>query len=710
MTVHVAPRGHVPNVCEGLGSATGPAGKHTVRWRDARCRGQLDGGQRVVIIMGHARLHVLLVQLPIPPAGPQPVRGNVPLAAGYLKLFARQQGLEEAFAIEILPPRLVNILGDRGLVREILDRRPWMVGFTCYVWNIERTLWVAARLKEADPEIHIVLGGPEITRDNAWVLSDPAVDYAVMGEGEQTFAELLWALRSGLSERGKRRSAGRKSPRAGRSARHELGSPLLGLSAVALPGNPKTGPRQYLEGIPGLWSKGMAGPPARRTSWTNLDALSSPYLAGVLDAAEEQTMFLETVRGCAFGCKFCYYPKSYDAVYAVSHEKIAANLRHATERGVKEIVLLDPTLNQRPDFIEFLSLLAEHNPGRQWTCFGELRAEGIDAPTARRLREAGFTEVEVGLQSLDRRAQRLMGRTVNLKAFERGAKAMLDEGLTVRVDLILGLPGDTPDSLRRSIDYLHRSKLYSEVQVFNLSVLPGTAFRHEASRLGLEFQSRPPYYAIQTPTLGLEQLYELMEEAQEAFGLEFDPWSPPILERLDATPGGPIEKGTLPDQTTHPSEGLFHQVTIDLDRVGRQLPELPAAEELAMACSLVLRSSDFEAKARHAGDSIRSILDHNPHTSLDVLLVPKEGIGCISKGVLSHLIGECFASTTYLDLYYSLHPNQLAGAKRLVFVLPVDYRSRVPLAEIDWISQYATIAWHDTKGALTREGIFVARD
>jgi len=107
---------------------------------------------------------------------------------------------------------------------------------------------------------------------------------------------------------------------------------------------------------------------------------------------------------------------------------------------------------------------------------------------------------------------------------------------------------------------------------------------------------------------------------------------------------------------------------------------------------------------------IRSILDQNPHTSLDVLLVPRDGVGCISRVILSQLIAECFASTTYLDLYYSLHPNQLAGAKRLVVVLPVDYRSRVPLTEIDWISQYATIAWHDTKGALTRDGIFVARD
>ena len=74
---------------------------------------------------------VFLVQLPIPPpsASPEPVRGNVPLAAAYLKLFARRQGLEDQFRIELLPPALCNSLGNQGLVEELLGRQPWMVGF-----------------------------------------------------------------------------------------------------------------------------------------------------------------------------------------------------------------------------------------------------------------------------------------------------------------------------------------------------------------------------------------------------------------------------------------------------------------------------------------------------------------------------------------------------------------------------------------------------
>src|SRR5262249_51970327 len=156
--------------------------------------------------------------------------------------------------------------------------------------------------------------------------------------------------------------------------------------------------------------------PAFRTPLSDLEALGSPYLAGILDAAEERMLLLETTRGCVFKCKFCYYPKSYDRQYYLAPESVRAGLRHAIEKGVEEVFLLDPTLNQRRDFADFLRLLIEGNPGRRMRYFGELRGEGITPDTARLLREANFTEVEVGLQSIDPDAMTLMDRKNNLPA------------------------------------------------------------------------------------------------------------------------------------------------------------------------------------------------------------------------------------------------------------------------------------------------------
>jgi radical SAM superfamily enzyme YgiQ (UPF0313 family) len=554
---------------------------------------------------------ILLVQLPIPPFGQEPVEGNVPLAGAYLKLFADRQGLGEVFDIEIWPAILANRLGDQAAVEAILERRPMLVGFSCYLWNIERSLWIARQLKSRRPELLILLGGPEITADNAWVLQNPAVDYAILGEGEQPFAKLLASL--ARSERTDRR-------------------PQI-VNRVGLPN-------------------------------LDLDAFASPYTAGIVRSAvagcaDQQRMSLETARGCRYRCKYCYYPKSHDTLRFLSSDQILTNLQYAVEYDMTEVVLLDPTLNQRPHFAEFLELLRRGNPSGRMAFSGELRAEGIDADTARLLRQANFQEVEIGLQSVEPAAWRLMGRPTNLQAFEQGVHAMLAEGIRMQVDLILGLPGDTVDSVRRGIDFLQRTKAYSQAAVFNLSILPGTAFRRDAESLGLKYQPWPPYYVTQTPTLDVENLFALMEEAQEAFGVEFDAIAPPRLDQLDARCVCRIDldddNDSLPDTNSENSRGLTTPGSVV------HLPTL--------SYTLWFRSADFDRHRDEAVRRIERLLAENPHTTLSVVLEPTGDPSRLSSETLQTFLSACYRTTTYLDRYYSLHPGALLGAKRLIVLL-----------------------------------------
>jgi radical SAM superfamily enzyme YgiQ (UPF0313 family) len=587
-----------------------------------------------------ARRTVVLVQLPIPPLGPAPIRGNVPLAAAYLKLYAEANGLAPCYHLDILPAGEANTLGDHALVAAILQREPWLVGFTCYVWNIERTLWIAQELKRHRPDLRIVMGGPEITADNAWVLETATYDFAVIGEGEQTFAQLLNGLRNAVV-------------------------PSLPIAGLYVP--PATGPSRYDPGRR----------PAFRTPLPDLNQLGSPYVAGILDAADEQMLLLETTRGCVFKCKFCYYPKSYDSQYFLSPEWIRANLHHAREHGAREVFLLDPTLNQRKDFADLLRLLAQGNPDRQFSYFGELRAEGITEQTARLLWQAHFTEVEVGLQSIDPRAQEQMDRKNNLRAFERGVRAMLAEDIQVKVDLIIGLPGDTVDSVRRGLHYLHANGLFRDVQVFNLSILSGTAFRQEAEALGLKYQPRPPYYVLQTPTLRRQDLYELMHEAQDLFQIEFDAQPPPVLE---------FERSAGLDRVWH----------VDLDVTDG--PAAPPPEKRAQAFTLWLHSANFDAHRLEAAALIRRCLDENPFTTLQVVLEPgSSGYSDIRRSIstrlLETLLTACQSRPTYLDRYYALQPGRLNGAKRLVILLPKSLRASVDAAWVEDIGVYATLVW-----------------
>ena len=247
-----------------------------------------------------------------------------------------------------------------------------------------------------------------------------------------------------------------------------------------------------------------------------------------------------------------------------------------------------------------LRLLAEGNPGGRFTYFGELRGEGITEETARLLREANFTEVEVGLQSIDPEAMTLMDRKNNLRAFERGVRAMMNEGIRVKVDLIVGLPGDTVESVRRGLHYLHDNGLCSDLQVFNLACFPAPAFREEAAGLGLVYQPRPPYYVLRTPTLGRADLFGLMQEAQELFGIEFDTQPQPVL-----------------DFTDRDHERVWR---VDLDRADR--PDPPPAGCRVQAFTLWLRSARFGRHRREVAGLIRELLTVNPFTTLQVVLEP----------------------------------------------------------------------------------------
>ena len=88
--------------------------------------------------------------------------GTSPLAAGCLKLGARRAGIESRCDLEIVPASIVNWMGDASLAEHIAGRRPFVVGFTCYLWNVDRTLWIAERVKQLSPGTRVVLGGPEI--------------------------------------------------------------------------------------------------------------------------------------------------------------------------------------------------------------------------------------------------------------------------------------------------------------------------------------------------------------------------------------------------------------------------------------------------------------------------------------------------------------------------------------------------------------------
>lgn len=500
-------------------------------------------------------LRVLLIQLPIQELVFRRVRGNELVAPGYLKA-SIEKALGARVEVEILPRALVDRLGDAALARAIAARAPDVVGFSLFLWNSARSIALANSVKELLPDSVVVVGGPEVTRDNPWCVSAPGVDVGVVGEGERTLEELLrWMLGEG-------------------------GSELEKIAGLAIPK-----PRDLLLGVHYTEAR-----PA-----IELSGVPSPYLSGAIEVELDRAISVETLRGCPFKCSFCYYYKQFAKVNAFPRGWMREHFEYAKAHGVKELFFLDPTLNARPHFAEFLDEVIACNENAGLDLHAELVADMVDDRIADKLERAGFKGVECGLQSANMTALKAVNRMCDLERFAAGVTRMDRRGIVVKTDLIIGLPEDDEASVRRSIEWVRQRKLDADVQVFHLMVLPGTELREKADTFGYERLRRPPYYATRTKWMDEAVMRRLIEYAGEVFELEFDAPARALV-------GAPTARG----------EGYWSRATVDATttRADATAAAASAANALTVTVKDVASGKAF----------LEELVRANPFATLDVLV------------------------------------------------------------------------------------------
>jgi hypothetical protein len=506
---------------------------------------------------------VLFVQLPPPRFSFREPPTNIPLAAGFLASAVGCSGRRE-FMVEILGPDVVDVLGDQGLIQEIVRRGPSVVAVTLYVWNVARSLFLASEVKRRLPETTLLVGGPEVTADNEWVLRHPAVDAGVFGEGESRVPLMLHALLS----------------------------------------------RCDLSLVPGVFFKDRGTLRVNHgtaPSW-DLAAAAYPYLDRVITPSRDGTLFLETVRGCPFRCRYCYYHKAFPTIRR--HPQCAIenvlDFAYDPDSPVREIYLMDPTFNARPGFRDLLRSLARRRGKKDVRLHTELRADLIRPEDARLLKDAGLASAEVGLQTVNPDALRTAGRKGHPDKVARGVGLLKESGIEVTTGIILGLPEDTPEGFQRTVNWLLESDAYSVVHPFVLSVLPGTDFRASAQRLGLHYDARPPYHVRSTPTFPEEDFRPALLACESAFSMELDYMPPPSL--VDAGPGIVSDASVAPYVSTW-------IVDVGQSDWAAVLPEL--ASKSTDPFTLWFRGTPNQR-------AMLSILNHfagsNPYTCLHVVL------------------------------------------------------------------------------------------
>lgn len=140
----------------------------------------------------------------------------------------------------------------------------------------------------------------------------------------------------------------------------------------------------------------------------------------------------------------------------------------------------------------------------------EIRAELVDEELAGLFDKANIKYLEVGLQSSDPKVLRCVNRKTDIKRFVRGINFLKKYDLNAEVQLILGLPKDTLNSFKRSLEFV-LSLEPKKLTVFPLQVLPGTEIWNKAARLGILYEEKPPYAFLQSKSLSFDDLVKLQK-------------------------------------------------------------------------------------------------------------------------------------------------------------------------------------------------------
>ncbi|PWW07488.1 radical SAM superfamily enzyme YgiQ (UPF0313 family) [Paenibacillus cellulosilyticus] len=371
------------------------------------------------------------------------------LALRCLKAFAEKDFPNIEIAEYTIKDPAMNIVSD------IFARRPDVVGFSCYIWNIEETIVVIDMLRKIMPEVTIVLGGPEVSYDTEfWMERIPQVDHIVVGEGEETFHHLLQELQGdrkfhlvfGISYRKVRN----------------------GVSEILVnPGRPKL----------------------------DLATLPSPYrFKEDMPTLGNRVVYFETSRGCPFSCQFCLSSIEVGVRY-FDIERTKSDILFLIAQGAKLIKFVDRTFNIKRDYaLEMFKFLIENHQGCVFQF--EITADIMRPEVLDYLAEhapPGVFRFEIGVQSTNDVTNEAVKRRQNFTKLTRTVTKVKDSGkIDQHLDLIAGLPHEDYDTFRKTFNDVFALRP-EELQLGFLKMLRGTGMRIDAEKHGYIYMDRAPY-------------------------------------------------------------------------------------------------------------------------------------------------------------------------------------------------------------------------
>ncbi len=371
------------------------------------------------------------------------------LGLGYLAAVAQERGN----VVKIIDCSIV-LRSPEEIADTVREFNPEIIGITATTPTFSNAVYIASVLREALPKAVFICGGPHATASPEDSIKTGVFDFLVLGEGEETFLELI--CRIGAKQ----------------------GYAASDISGIVFRDNGKI----------------VFGP--RRLRIANLDSLPFParhlfppprfYSPTPASYRRLPLAVLMTSRGCPSNCTFCDRAVFGEQFRQRSVTNIMAEVEEVISRyGAKEIRFFDDTFTANAEFVKDICAgIKRLKPRIPWTCLTKVNAVNFEMLAM--MRDAGCWQVLFGLESGDDQVLRHLGKNNTVIQNKEAVLLAKKAGLSVRADFLVGSPWETRETFRKTIEFAKSLPL--DFAHFNKFVpYPGTKIHNDLVANGRHF-------------------------------------------------------------------------------------------------------------------------------------------------------------------------------------------------------------------------------
>lgn len=391
----------------------------------------------------------------------------------------------EAAGVEVKILDLVVYPYRRKILESLLkDFKPQIVGITAVTMTFDNAVKVIRDIRRIDPDVLTVMGGPHVTFCAQDTLREyPELDVIVLGEGEKTIVELAQA--AGHRHRWENISgiAFRKDSDIYRTAARDL--------------------VQDLDTLPA---------PAR-----HLLALGRYRVLGM-------PISMTTSRGCPFKCIFCVGRKMVGAKVRYRNPvKVVDELEYLSTLDFNQINIADDLFTANTNHcLAVCDEIIKRGLSIKWTSFA--RVDTVSEELLKRMRTAGCSAVSFGIESANPDILKTIKKGITLQQVVEAVEACERAGVIPHASFILGLPGETPATIKETMDFGERLKSAGLSYGFHLlAPFPGTAVREQSHDYGIRILTNnwSEYHAnraiVETPTVNRQMLDDIVADWENEY-------------------------------------------------------------------------------------------------------------------------------------------------------------------------------------------------